>query len=103
MKYNCRIAARRDSFIFIFALLLSGCGNNKEGEKPSDAKPAAQETPASTPKGACQLLTSEDASSVLEGPVTAGMNTASMCQYLSASDELSKTGESVTLTIHVNG
>ena len=68
-------------------------GNNQE----ATAKEETKTTPATE---ACSLLTEEEAKAVLGNAVTKGMSTTSMCQYVSASDELSKAGENVSIQLH---
>ena len=59
-----------------------------------------EEATGNTPAEACSLITEEEAKAVLGSAVTKGMSTATMCQYLSASDEISKAGESVSIELH---
>ena len=90
------------AILFSFIIILSGCADK-------DPKPAAGNTETTTTaqketsdKEACSLLTQADAKAILEIDVKPGMQTPSMCQYLSTSEELSKAGESVSLEVHKN-
>lgn len=86
-----------------FVLFQCACSGNeaKDGTASEGTKsPKTAETRSSRPADACSLLTEEEAKNALGGPVTKGMSTESMCQYLSASDELSKAGESVSIQVN---
>ena len=82
--------------------LLASC-NNQESKETAASKDssARQELPA-TASDACKLLTEEDARSILGDKLKPGMHTATMCQYISDAEELSRAGESVSVTIHQN-
>ena len=98
--YDCLLQTMKVFPFMLGAVLLYGCGN----PAPDASKPgAATSTTAPTqPKPACSLLMESDAKLILGEKVQAGMQTESMCQYLSGSDDLRKAGESVSLTIHKN-
>ena len=88
--------------IVLLALLsvLYGCSGNDNSTATTETKEQAakaSETTTNAPSDACTLLTEEEAKLLLGNAVTKGMSTATMCQYISASDELSKAGESVSI------
>lgn len=81
--------------------LLSCSGNDdskvKTEESTTEEKTNAPNSTVAT--DACSLITEEEAKAIL-GTVKKGMSTATMCQYISGSEELSKAGESVSIQLH---
>ena len=86
----------------IVSLFLQSCSGNDSAERQTTETAATNETANSSSTNtieACSLITEEEAKTILGAPVTKGMNAATMCQYVSASDELSKAGESVSIQL----
>ena len=87
----------------ILLLCLVACNNE---DTPVSSSQSQSTTTAAVPekksRQACSLLTEADAKSILGDAIQPGMQTATMCQYVSAAEELSKTGENVSLTLHEN-
>ena len=85
----------------VIIVLQSCSGNDSAATKKEDGTVTTenQETTANVTRDACSLITEEEAKAVLGGAVTKGMSTATMCQYLSASEEISKAGESVSIQL----
>lgn len=76
-------------------------GNEKQGsDSENDIQTSKQEHSSGMPADACALLTEDEAKAILGGAVTKGINTNTMCQYLSSADELSRAGESVSIELH---
>ena len=97
-KLNAAIAAITISTTIFFAC----SGNDKASGKTEEttATTEKKETTSSNVTDACSLITEDEAKAVLGNAVTKGMSTSSMCQYLSASEEISKAGESVSIQLH---
>lgn len=72
----------------------TNAGNSK-GETVS-ATETAESSGATAAKDACSLISEEEGKVVLESAVTKGMSTATMCQYLSASEEINCSLSKVT-------
>jgi hypothetical protein len=85
---------------WLSTIVLVSCGDNKTS-KPADASNSTA-APKTEAKNACALITEADAKTILGEAIKPGMQTNTMCQYISGSDELSKAGESVSLTLHQN-
>ena len=89
------------AFVSLFAI---SCSNDTK-TAPAGSSPDStgkETTAASKATDACALITADDAKSILGEKVKPGMQTASMCQYVSGSEELMKSAESVSLTLHTN-
>ena len=82
--------------------LLASCADDTPKPAATSTEPTSVEQKETQGKDACSLLTQADAKAILEIEVKPGMQTSSMCQYLSTSEELSKAGESVSLEVHKN-
>ncbi|HEY0677747.1 MAG TPA: hypothetical protein VGD17_05655 [Chitinophagaceae bacterium] len=80
---------------------LISCGSNENPATGTEST-TTQQNAVSKTTNACDLLTESDARNVLGNAITPGMQTETMCQYVSAAEELSKTGENVSLTLHRN-
>ena len=103
LSHSIKNFFRLVTLAFVFSILLYACsGNDTTETKTGDKMETAQKEEATTkaPAEACSLLTEDEAKAVLGNAVTKGMSTATMCQYLSASDEMSKVGESVSIQLH---
>ena len=74
------------TLILCLVISFTACSDsNTNKEQTTAAQPEEkQETSSTKNLDACTLITEEDAREVLGAPVTRGMNTTSMCQYLSA-------------------
>lgn len=92
--------------VLVFCLLAtmnfcSSCSNNESQEKAQSKDSSVQKNEVKNTQ-ACSLLTEADAKQILGNAIQPGMQSSTMCQYVSASEELSKTGENVSLTFHQN-
>lgn len=86
----------------IVSFVFPSCSGNDNAGSHKEDQIATHETAKSssaTTKDACSLITEEEAKTILGGAVTKGMSTATMCQYLSASEEISKAGETVSIQL----
>lgn len=89
---------------FSVLIFLSACsGNDSKSTKTEEANSSASENTevkAATTTDACSLITEEEVKAILGNAIQKGMSTATMCQYISGSEELSKAGESVSIQLH---
>lgn len=83
-------------------VLLSACNNENTATNSSKPDSTVQQKTDTKDVKACNLLTESDAKSILGNAIQPGMQTETMCQYVSAAEELSKTGENVSVTYHQN-
>ncbi len=88
-------------FLLAFMNFCSSCSND-ESQPKVEAKDSSIEKTEVKNIQACSLLTEADAKQILGNAIRPGMQSSTMCQYVSASEELSKTGENVSLTLHQN-
>lgn len=101
-KSNQRCFSKTFSIVLIALLpIIQACSGNDSDHKTGVNLPTTQKKEGATSSvtDACSLITEEEAKAVIGGPVKKVMSTPTMCQYLSASDELSKAGESVSIQI----
>ena len=101
INYTARLSV---SFIIILSLLflMPGCGENEQSPSSETKETKSQPGGEAQSVSACSLLTESDAKTILGNAVQPGIQTESMCQYVSAAEELSKTGENVSVTLHKN-
>jgi len=95
-KINCM----RYLMIYGFVFFLLSCSDKVQADNKQDE--SKEPASAASTVTACNLLKAEDAEMVLGPDVKPGMQTATMCQYLSGSEELMKSAENLSLTIHQN-
>ena len=91
--------------LFIALTVFVSCSGNDSSEKKTEEPPASASTTENTTiatADACTLITEEEAKAILGNAIQKGMSTATMCQYISGSEELSKAGESVSIQLYPN-
>jgi hypothetical protein len=106
MKLKTTLSPFKIIIAFIFVFSLSACsGNDSKSEKTEESTSAAPDNKEETTTratDACFLITEEEAKAILGNAIQKGMSTATMCQYISGSEELSKAGESVSIQLYPN-
>ena len=83
-------------------ILLAACSNDQQQAAQTPASDNSQQSAAPKNINTCSLITEADARPILGEKVKPGTQNESMCQYISGSEELMKSGESVSLTLHRN-
>jgi hypothetical protein len=89
--------------IIAFILLVSCSGNNNNSTKTEEVSTSDSATDSTTAAAidACSLITEEEVKAILGNTIQKGMGTATMCQYISGSEELNKAGESVSIQLYL--
>ncbi len=90
----------------IMSVFFQSCSGNDSAESQKENKVTAKELTennSTSVKEACSLITEDEAKTILGGAVTKAMSTATMCQYLSSSEEISKAGETVSIQLQPGG
>jgi hypothetical protein len=88
------------TLVVLVTLLYACSGNgNTSNKKTENSATAEKKATSGNTVDACSLITEDEAKTLLSSAVTKNMSTGTMCQYVSASDELSKTGESVSIQL----
>ena len=102
MKYISFSPFSKIILVSFSLFILTSCNNDGSKEASASKDTITKQEQKSQASDACKLLTEADAHSILGDKLKPGMHTATMCQYISDADELSKAGESISVTIHQN-